>query len=118
MYTRGDIPQSIFGETYLKMVLGENEIELYDRSPIAHLDRIKAKVMLIVGGADERVPAVQGERLHEALLARKIEHEWLYQRTEGHGFYAEPHLVDMYERLLALLDAQIGDKQNKAASLQ
>lgn len=118
MYTRGDIPQSIFGENYLKMVLGDDENELYDRSPISHLDRIKARIMLIVGGADERVPAVQGERLHEALLMRKIEHEWLYQRTEGHGFYAEAHLVDMYEKLLALLDQQIGDKQFKAVSIQ
>jgi dipeptidyl aminopeptidase/acylaminoacyl peptidase len=115
MYARGDIPQSIFGENYLKMVLGENENELYDRSPIAHVDRLKATVMLIVGGADERVPPVQGERLHEVLLARKIEHEWLYQRTEGHGFYAEAHLVDMYEKLLALLDRQIGDNRTKAA---
>jgi dipeptidyl aminopeptidase/acylaminoacyl peptidase len=89
-------------------VLGEDQDELCERSPIAHLERLKAKVMLIVGGADERVPGVQGERLHEALTLRKIDHEWLYQRTEGHGFYAEPHLVEMYERVIALLDRQIG----------
>ncbi|HSE11979.1 MAG TPA: S9 family peptidase [Rudaea sp.] len=117
MYTRGDIPHSMFGENYLKMVLGEDQNELYDRSPIAHLDRLKAKVMLVVGGADERVPAIQGERMHQALLARKIGHEWLYVRTEGHGFYAQPHLVEMYERVLALLDEQIGDKRTKAAQI-
>jgi len=118
MYTRGDIPQSIFGENYLKMVLGEDQDELYDHSPIAHLERIKARVMLIVGGADERVPAVQGERLHDALTLRKVEHEWLYQRTEGHGFYAEPHLVEMYEQVIALLDEQIGDKRTREATQQ
>ena len=67
MYTRGDIPQSIFGDNYLKMVLGEDESVLWDRSPIAHVDQLKAKVMLIVGGADDRVPPVQGENLHAAL---------------------------------------------------
>jgi dipeptidyl aminopeptidase/acylaminoacyl peptidase len=118
MYTRGDIPQSIFGENYLKMVLGENQDELYDRSPIAHLERLKARVMLIVGGADERVPAVQGERLHEALTMRKVDHDWLYQRTEGHGFYAEAHLVEMYERVLALLDQRIGGNPARTAQVR
>ena len=108
MYTRGEIPQSIFGENYLKNVLGENQDELYDRSPIAHLDRLKAKVMLVVGGADVRVPAVQGENLHNALVARKIDHEWLYERTEGHGFYDETHLTQLYEKMLAFLDRTIG----------
>ena len=52
MYTRGDIPQSTYGDNYLKMVLGEDEAVLWDRSPLAHVDRLKAKVMLIVGGED------------------------------------------------------------------
>jgi dipeptidyl aminopeptidase/acylaminoacyl peptidase len=108
MYTRGDIPQSLFGDNYLKMVLGEDRDALYDRSPIAHLDRLKAGVMLIVGGADIRVPAVQGENLHNALLQRKIDHEWMYERTEGHGYYSEQHLAQMYEKILAFLDRQIG----------
>jgi len=117
MYTRGDIPQSIFGENYLKIVLGEDPQELYDRSPVAHLDRLKAKVMLAVGGADERVPPIQGVRLHEAMLARRIDHEWLYQRTEGHGFYAEAHVVELYEKMLSLLDREIGAKRLPAAAV-
>lgn len=108
MYTRGDIPQSIFGENYLKLVLGEDQSQLYDRSPIAHLDKLKAHVMLIVGGADVRVPPVQAENLHNALNQRKIDHEWIYERTEGHGFYDEKHIVEMYEKMLAFLDREIG----------
>ncbi|MBS0583804.1 MAG: S9 family peptidase [Proteobacteria bacterium] len=108
MYTRGDIPQSEFGENYLKMVLGEDAAELWNRSPIAHLDALKAKVMLIVGGADRRVPPIQAENLHGELAKRKIEHEWLYQRTEGHGFYDEAHTREMYEKVLAFLDRNIG----------
>lgn len=110
MYTRGDIPQSEFGENYLKMALGKDQGELWDRSPIAHLDRLKAKVMLIVGGADRRVPPVQGENLHAALLKRNIAHEWLYRRTEGHGFYDEANRTDLLQRVVAFLDAQIGSK--------
>lgn len=108
MYSRGDIPQSAFGGNYLKMVLGENQDELYERSPIAHLDRLKAKPMLIVGGADRRVPAVQGESLHAALLAHRVDHEWIYESGEGHGFYNEKHVADLYAKILEFLDHQLG----------
>jgi len=116
MTTRGDVPQSLFGDNYLKMVLGENKEQLWDRSPIAHLDRLKAAVMLVVGGADARVPAVQGENLHNALLQRKVEHEWVYERTEGHGFFTEAHVTALYERMLAFLDRHIGAAGKSSAA--
>ena len=118
MYTRGDIPQSMFGDNYLKMVLGEDKDDLWSRSPVAHLDKLKAAVMLIVGGADIRVPPVQGENLHNALLQRKIDHEWLYERTEGHGFYTEAHVTQMYEKIVAFLDAHIGAQKRGVAVAQ
>ena len=108
MSTRGDIPQSAFGTNYLKLVLGDDSDELYARSPIAHLDRLKAKTMLIVGGADRRVPPIHGESLHAALQARKIEHVWVYEGMEGHGYYDEKHVADLYAKLLDFLDHQIG----------
>ncbi|MEO7323397.1 MAG: S9 family peptidase [Dokdonella sp.] len=108
MYTRGDIPQSSSGDNYLKKVLGEDSDQLWDRSPVAHVDRIKAKIMLIVGGQDRRVPPVQGETLRSALNKAHIEHEWLYQRTEGHGFYDEKNLQELFGRVVAFLDRNIG----------
>jgi acetyl esterase/lipase len=108
MHSRGDIPQSMFGENYLKRVLGSDEAQLWDRSPIAHLDRLKAQILLIVGGADVRVPPVQGENLHAALNKAKIEHEWIYERTEGHGFYDEGHLNELLTSVVRFLDRNIG----------
>jgi dipeptidyl aminopeptidase/acylaminoacyl peptidase len=108
MYKRGDIPQTVFGKNYLKRALGEDQDELYDRSPIAHVDRLKASVMLIVGGSDLRVPESQGKRMHAALRDRNIEHEWLYQRNEAHGFYNETHVEEMYRSVMAFLDRNIG----------
>jgi dipeptidyl aminopeptidase/acylaminoacyl peptidase len=66
--------------------------------------------MLVVGGADTRVPAAQGERLHDELDRRHIAHEWLYERSEGHGFYDVAHTTELYEKIVAFLDAQIGAK--------
>jgi dipeptidyl aminopeptidase/acylaminoacyl peptidase len=108
MLTRGDIPQFTSGDNYLKMVLGDDQDQLWDRSPIAHLDRLKAKVMLIVGGQDARVPPMHGENLHSALNKAHVEHEWLYQRTEAHGFYDEKNLEDLFAKVLAFLDHTIG----------
>ncbi|HEX5122047.1 MAG TPA: S9 family peptidase [Rhodanobacteraceae bacterium] len=116
MYTRGDIPQSTYGSNYLKMVLGEDESVLWDRSPIAHLDQLKAKVMLIVGGEDTRVPPVQGENLHNALDKTHVAHEWLYQRTEGHGFYDEKNIADLLTRVNAFLDRNIGNAASSGAA--
>ncbi|HQW76433.1 MAG TPA: S9 family peptidase [Dokdonella sp.] len=108
MKSRGDIPQTFRGEGYLDMVLGKDDALLAQRSPVNQVERIKADVMLIVGGQDKRVPPVQGENMRSALLKRGKKVEWLYQRTEAHGFYDEANVTDMYTRLLAFIDRNIG----------
>jgi dipeptidyl aminopeptidase/acylaminoacyl peptidase len=113
---RSDVQESKLGRSYIQDVLGDDEKMLRERSPIAHLDKLKAKVMLIVGGADRRVPPAQGKSLHEALEARKIDHEWVYHVNEGHGYYNVAHRVDMYEKVLAFLDRNIGASSGKLAT--
>ena len=108
MYTRGDIPQSTYGNNYLKHVLGEDMNVLAQHSPINQLDHLKAKVMLVVGGEDPRVPPIQGSNLHTALLKRNIAHAWLDKPEEMHGFYSEANLTDLYTRLVQFLGASIG----------
>jgi len=105
---RTDVQETKQGRAYLSKVLGDDKSELAERSPISHLDKLKAKVMLIVGGADRRVPPAQGRALDDALNERKIDHEWLYRRTEGHGFYNEKLRTEMYEKMLAFLNKHIG----------
>jgi dipeptidyl aminopeptidase/acylaminoacyl peptidase len=108
MYTDGDISDRIAGKNYLRSALGSDPAMLAARSPINQLDKLKANVMLIVGGQDVRVPPVQGESLHAALLKRGIAHEWLYKPDEGHGFYDERNNVELYERVTRFLDQNIG----------
>ena len=114
MLSSGDIPVFLRGQNYLKLTLGSDENDLWNRSPIAHVDRLKAKVMLVVGGADQRVPAEQGEHLHDELNRRNIAHEWVYERAEGHGFYDVAHTTQLYEKIVAFLDAQIGQTKSVA----
>ncbi|MFZ0870501.1 MAG: alpha/beta fold hydrolase [Rhodanobacter sp.] len=124
MFTHGDIPQSIYGTNYLDRVVGHNT-NVLTRSPINQLDHLKAKVMLVVGGKDKRVPPIQGRNLHDELLKRHIAHEWMEKPDEMHGFYDEANLTELYSNLVLFLGANIGPgvttantaASNKTASL-
>jgi dipeptidyl aminopeptidase/acylaminoacyl peptidase len=116
MKSRGDIPQSLYGENFFDMVLGKDDKVLAQRSPVNYVDRIKARVMLIVGGQDKRVPPVQGENMRNAMLKKGRDVEWLYKPTEGHGFYDEKNVTEMYEKVLAFLDRSIGTAAKPVAA--
>ncbi len=111
MLTRGDIPDSTWGKNLLAQTLGSNGDVLWANSPASQLDRLKAKVMLVAGGKDERAPPIHSERLRSELQKRKIEPVWIYKPNEGHGFYAEENKVELYTQMLALLDETIGAKR-------
>lgn len=115
MYARGDIPQSTFGDNYLQRVLGNDTRVLASRSPINQLGQLKAKVMLVVGGEDRRVPSIQGSNLHMALGKRGIAHAWLDRPDEMHGFYKEANLADLYARVTQFIGSSIGPGVNVSA---
>ncbi len=108
LYWRGDIPDSTYGRNYLKRVLGDDKAQLERISPVDQVGRLKARVMLIVGGEDGRVPPIQGEEMRKALREQGIDCEWLYRRREAHGFYKESNVADMYEKVDAFVAASIG----------
>ncbi|WP_426271120.1 alpha/beta hydrolase family protein [Dyella kyungheensis] len=108
MYTDGDVSDRISGRNFLRSTLGTDPAVLAAHSPINQLDKLKASVLLVVGGQDQRVPPVQGESLHRALDSRGVAHEWLYKAGEAHGFYDEKNNVELFERLTQFLDRNIG----------
>ena len=116
MYHRGDTPQSNWGKDFLKRALGDDMTVLASHSPINQLDSLKAKVMLVVGGKDERVPEVQGLRMHQALLDRHIAHEWMLKPDEMHGFYVEANIAELYTRMLQFIGANIGPGATTSSS--
>jgi dipeptidyl aminopeptidase/acylaminoacyl peptidase len=116
MYSRGDVPRSLYGTEYLDMVLGGNTQELRTRSPVAGADRIKAAVMLVAGGRDERVPIAQAKAMRDALDEHHHPYEWLVKDSEGHGFYDTANQVEFYTRLAAFLDRHIGRGAGTQAS--
>lgn len=115
MYTRGDIEDTVYGENYLKRVLGEDREELATRSPAQLADRIRAPVFLIHGSLDERVPMAHFEAIKKALERRGQTPETLVKRGEGHGFWKDANQRELYQRLLDFFDRHIGPKAPLAA---
>lgn len=108
MFTRGDIEDSTFGVTYLKEVLGTDDAELKANSPSQLADRIRAKVFLIHGGRDERVPIRHAELMRDALKAAGNPPEWYVEPAEAHGFITEAAQEKLYTRVDGFLRGCFG----------
>jgi dipeptidyl aminopeptidase/acylaminoacyl peptidase len=78
-----------FESRYLESLVGPwpDRREVYrDRSPVHHVDRITAPLVLFQGLDDTVCPPAQSERLLAGLTASSVDHEYLTFEGEGHGF--------------------------------
>jgi dipeptidyl aminopeptidase/acylaminoacyl peptidase len=72
-------------------------------SPLLHAERLKAPVMLVYGGVDQRVPLKDGWAIRNVLDRHGKKYEWIVYDSEGHGFQDEKNLFDFYRRIEAFL---------------
>lgn len=86
---------------------------LAEVSPVNLAGRIKAPVFLAAGGQDERAPIEHTRKMEKALKEAGVPVESLYFKTEGHGFFTEPHRREYYTRLLAFLSQHLGGAKAK-----
>jgi len=112
MYQDGNIRQTMFGRAYLDRVLGRENLSA--ASPVNLADRIKVPVMLVHGGQDTQVPPAHAERMRKALRDAGNDPQWLFERTEGHGFYSAESQLKLYTQLVAFLDRHIGTAASAA----
>lgn len=108
-FEKGDIPGQRNGLKYLEEALGKDPEKLAERSPAKNAGRIKAKVFLVHGGEDVRVPIKHAYLMRDALEAADNPPEWLVYGGEGHGFYDPEHRAELYRRMEAFLDEHIGE---------
>jgi len=89
MYSTTDIP------AYLEWFFGtpwDNE-EIYLRlSPIRHVKNVTAKMLIMHGGSDERVPPTQAVEFYKALTDLGKDVTFVRYPRQGHGI-AEPRLA-------------------------
>jgi len=83
----------------------EHDLDLLTEvSPLTHVDRIRAPLLLIHGANDPRVPLSEAEQLHRLLLERDVPCELLVYPDEGHGLQKLHNKLDAYPRAVAFLD--------------
>lgn len=94
--------------TWMEDWVGDDVATLAAVSPTTLATRIRVPVFLAAGGKDEIAPLAHSERMEKALKSAGVPVETLYFKTEGHGFYTEPHRREYYTRLLGFFSRHLG----------
>lgn len=81
-------------------------------SPLTHVDRITAPLMVIHGANDPRVPLGEAEQIVAALQERGIPVEALIYYDEGHGLAKLENRLDAYPKVAAFLDRYVKGKES------
>lgn len=107
MFEEGDVQESTRGVSYLKRTLGTDKALWDAQSPTKHVNKLKANLLLVHGGEDERAPIEQYNALTEALDKHNYPYESLVLSNEGHGFYKDEHRAKYYEKMLSFLKTNL-----------
>lgn len=109
---KDDAAHSRSWKTWTNDWLGDRDT-LDTVSPVNLAARIKVPVFLAAGGQDERAPVEHTRKMEKALKEAGVPVESLYFKSEGHGFFTEPHRREYYTRLLAFLSTHLGGAKAK-----
>ena len=72
---------------------------LKEVSPVFHVDRIKAPLMVVQGAKDPRVKKSESDQIVEALKSRGIDVPYILKEDEGHGFQNEENKFELYAEI-------------------
>ncbi|MBT1446536.1 S9 family peptidase [Shewanella sp. JM162201] len=103
MFKEGDVQTRDAGMAYLKKVLTQDKTLLKSMSPTHNVDKLKASILLVHGGNDERAPIEQYEAMADALKKANYPFKSLVMDDEGHGFYNEAHRAKYYAEMMDFL---------------
>lgn len=108
-YTESNIMESMGGEAFLNKAIGINKQQLNEYSPVNHVNKIKANVMLIHGQKDSRVPVINAEVMLKRLQSAGKKVPYLNFSNSAHGVYDEEGRGILYHAVLEFLDKNIGE---------
>ncbi len=86
-----------FESRYLDGLIGkypEEKAKYQQRSPINSVDRLSCPILLLQGDEDKTVPPNQAEKMHQALLAKKLPCALKIYKGEQHGFRKAENIED------------------------
>jgi dipeptidyl aminopeptidase/acylaminoacyl peptidase len=82
---------------------------LREISPINHVDKIKAPLLVIQGANDPRVPKSEAGQIVEAIRERNGIVEYLLFDDEGHGLAKLENRITAYTAIADFLDKYLVD---------
>ncbi len=101
-----------YRETLYEMV-GHPEEEpelLRAASPLFHVDRIQAPLLIAQGANDPRVKKAESDQIVQALRERGIEVPYLVKEDEGHGFKNEENRFEFFRAMEKFLAKHLGGR--------
>ncbi|WP_022867915.1 alpha/beta hydrolase family protein [Schaalia vaccimaxillae] len=88
-----------FESHYAYRLLGSDDLDdpvWHDRSPINHIDKITAPLLILQGSEDKIVPPSQSQSMYDALVAQGNPVAMKIYEGEGHGFRKAQHIKDSW----------------------
>jgi dipeptidyl aminopeptidase/acylaminoacyl peptidase len=99
----GDTQRTAWGRRYLDEAVGDDEQVLFEQSPVRHVDRIRAPLLLVHGQHDDRVSFEHARAMVAAMEKARKPVDTLFFTDETHGIYGEENRREYYDRVLAFL---------------
>jgi dipeptidyl aminopeptidase/acylaminoacyl peptidase len=97
--------------------LAEDRVFLEDISPLSHVEKMVAPLLVIHGANDPRVPLGEAEQLVEALRARGVPVDLLVFDDEGYGLVKLKSKRVAYSAVVDFLDRHVAEPIDKAACI-
>jgi dipeptidyl aminopeptidase/acylaminoacyl peptidase len=89
--------------------LEEDREFLEEISPLNHVEKIAAPLMVVHGANDPRVPVGEARQIVEAVDEHGIPVESLIYEDEGHGLSKRPNRIDAYTRIGEFFEEYLGE---------
>jgi dipeptidyl aminopeptidase/acylaminoacyl peptidase len=116
LFDRSDTKRTASGRRWLERFHGTDPKFWAGESPVNFVDRIKADLMLVAGEEDERVNIEHYRRMAAALTKAGHKFDSLVKPNEGHGFAEVENRVELYTKMLAFLQRNIGGADTRVAA--
>lgn len=100
-----------YWEIYLKMLhemVGdpadpEDKARMQATSPVFHVDKITAPLLIAQGAKDPRVNQDESDQVVAALKEKGVEVEYILKENEGHGFHNQENRFEFYAAMESFL---------------
>lgn len=105
-----------YWEPYLEMIFEmvgnpDKDKELMESaSPVYHVDKIKAPLLIAQGANDPRVAKSESDQIVEALKKKNIDVPYIVKNNEGHGFHNEENKFEFYRAMEEFLANHLGGR--------